>query len=185
MVHKTTRLIAHAFDESGIKYKLEEVDNYSIITAAYDIEAGPTVSVNFISDSDMNDVIVYIHGLLHRVPASKRSSLLETLNTIHKNSPVFTFYLDDSSTVNVKTELPYGVADCCIGTLCRNLYFLSMIVLQDIYPVLANALYSSNETKPISSELVAFLREMKKNPIPIDSEQSNNDQIQNATEPSP
>ena len=43
MIHRATELIAQAFDEKNIKYRVSEVADASIVEAVFEEEEGPEV----------------------------------------------------------------------------------------------------------------------------------------------
>ena len=106
-----------------------------------DVKAGPEVTARFLSEDEENHVSVRVFGLLHRIPAARRTAALEACNELSEKLRFFKFCLDPCSNVNVETDLPTRTGDDCLGECCFELFVRLMNVLENEYPVLAKAVY--------------------------------------------
>ena len=82
MLFKATNLISESFDQHGVKYRINEMENASEIEAGFSIKGGPAVSVRFISTDQENDVAVRVFGLINQVPEEKRMTVTEACNRL-------------------------------------------------------------------------------------------------------
>ena len=166
MIYKASRLITETFDKRGIKYRIEELDEASVVEAAFSVTAGPQVIVRFISNDDDNDVAIRVFGLICKVPDSRRTAVMEACNTLSRTIRFYKFYLDAENSVNVEADLPVRTDDCCVGECCFELFIRIMKILDDEYHVLAQALYADpipNEHK--STDLLRLLSELRDKPM--------------------
>lgn len=171
MIHKATELIINSFDEHSVKYRVTEVEDASMVEAAFVVEAGPEVVVRYISNDEGNDVAVCIFGLIHRIPSTKRIDVMEACNTLSAKIRFFKFYLDSNSSVNVEADLPVRTDDECIGECCFELFVRIMRILDNEYHIVAEALYgdpTNSKRKPI--EMLRILRELHDKPLVVNGE---------------
>ena len=171
MIHKATELIINSFDERSVKYRVTEVEDASMVEAAFVVEAGPEVVVRYISNDEGNDVAVRIFGLIHRIPSTKRIDVMEACNTLSAKIRFFKFYLDSNSSVNVEADLPVRTDDECIGECCFELFVRIMRILDNEYHILAEALYgdpTNSKREPI--DMLRILRELHDKPLVVNGE---------------
>ena len=162
MIYKASRLIAETFDEHDVKYRVAEIGEASVVEAAFSINAGPQVIARFISNNDENDVAVRVFGLICKIPESKRNAMMEACNTLSRTIRFYKFYLDAENSVNVEADLPVRTDDCCVGECCFELFVRLMKILDDEYPVLAQALYADPAPNEHRSEnLLRLLGELR------------------------
>jgi hypothetical protein len=172
MIHKASSLIAEAFDSHKIKYRVSEAGDASIVEAGFSINAGPQAVARFISKGEENDVAVRVFSLICKVPAEKRTAVMEACNLLSGKIRFFKFYLNSDNDVNVEADLPLRTGDACVGECCFELFVRLMQVLNAEYHILAEALYSganSREKKP--DELLRLLNELRNKPITTKDEE--------------
>ena len=171
MIHKATELIVKTFDEHDVKYRVTEVAEVSMVEAGFEVEAGPEVVVRYISNDEDNDVAVRIYGLMHKIPPTKRTDVIEACNTLSAKIRYYKFYLDANSNVNVEADLPVRTDDVCLGECCFELFVRIMSILENEYHVLAEALYgapSTNKREPI--EMLRILQELRDKPLVVNGD---------------
>lgn len=171
MIHKATELIVKTFDEHDVKYRVTEVAEVSMVEAGFEVEAGPEVVVRYISNDEDNDVAVRIYGLMHKIPSTKRTDVIEACNTLSAKIRYYKFYLDANSNVNVEADLPVRTDDVCLGECCFELFVRIMSILENEYHVLAEALYgapSTNKREPI--EKLRILQELRDKPLVVNGD---------------
>ena len=178
MIYKATSLISECFDAHGIKFRINEMEQVSVIEAGFEIDAGPDVIVRFISKDDDNDVAVRVFGLIHKIPASKRVAMLEACNTLSEKVRFVKFYLASNGDVNVEADLPQRVDDECLGECCVELFIRIMKILNSEYHILAEALYRSTDSdsdaqsqkeKADPLELLKALQSLRDKPINLEN----------------
>ncbi len=168
MIHKATDLIVKTFDAHGVKYRVTEVADASMVEAGFEVEAGPEVVVRYISKDEDNDVAVRIFGLMHKIPEAKRVAVMEACNTLSAKIRFFKFYLDTNASVNVEADLPVRTDDDCLGECCFELFVRIMSILENEYHILAEALYGSpSNAKSQPFELLRMLSRLQEKPIVI------------------
>lgn len=170
MVFKATNLISEAFDAHGIKYRIVELDDTSVVEAAFCVESGPQVITRFISRDNDNDVAVRIFGLVCRVSELKRAAVMEACNTLCRKIRFFKFYLDSENSVNVEADLPMNVDDGCVGECCFELFVRIMKILDTEFQTIAQALYAEPAHERDAGELLHLLQELRDKPIITDSD---------------
>lgn len=171
MIHKATDLIVKTFDEHGVKYRVTEVADASMVEAGFEVEAGPEVIVRYISKDEDNDVAVRIYGLMHKIPEAKRVTVIEACNTLSAKIRFFKFYLDTNASVNVEADLPVQTDDECLGECCFELFARIMSILNSEYHILAEALYGTPTTiKKEPIEMLRILKELRDKPIVVNGE---------------
>ena len=164
MIHKATQLIMESFDRHGVLYRVTETDEVSAVEAVFDVKAGPEVTARFLSEDEENHVSVRVFGLLHRIPAARRTAALEACNELSEKLRFFKFCLDPCSNVNVETDLPTRTGDDCLGECCFELFVRLMNVLENEYPVLAKAVYNNDDGQK-NRLLLRLLDELHRNPL--------------------
>ena len=168
MIYNSTRLIAAAFDEHDVKYRIEEIGDSSVIEAGFIVEAGPSVIARFISKGDTNDVAIRVFGLIGKIPDAKRVQVLEACNRLSSTIRFYKFYLDGDSSVNVEADLPLSVDDSCLGECCFELFARLMHILDGEFHVLAEALYGGlAEKREESGKLLRLLGELRGKPLKV------------------
>ena len=169
MVFKATNLISEAFDTHGVKYRIVELDDASVVEAAFCVDSGPQVITRFISRDNDNDVAVRIFGLVCKVSDAKRSAVMEACNTLCRKIRFFKFYLDGENSVNVEADLPMNVDDSSVGECCFELFVRIMKILDDEFHILAQALYADPAPRESGqSEILRLLQELRDKPIITD-----------------
>ena len=177
MAFKATKLIGETFDQRGVNYRINDVDQFSDVEAGFKITGGPVVYVRFISNDDTNDVGVRVFGLFNAIPDEKRTVMLEACNQVMNDARFLRFCLNKKNDVNLEYDFVQSVPDEAIGPCCYEILFKISAILDQQYPVLARALYAEpqeNKTKDLS-EALKILQEMQKNPITIEKEKQQND----------
>lgn len=172
MIFNATNLISETFDQREVKYRINEMENASDIEAGFKIKGGPAVSVRFISTDQKNDVAVRVFGLINEVPEEKREAVLEACNRLSKEIRFVKFCLDSNSDVNVEYDFLSNVSDECIGECCFEIFARLMMILDEKYHVLAEALYNgSNDRKTENMlEMMKMLQTIQKHPITVTEE---------------
>ena len=166
MLHKASNLIAEAFDNHDIKYRVVEMGDASVVEAAFSVTAGPQVIARFISNDEDNDVAIRVFSLLCKVPDEKRIAVLEACNMLSAKIRFFKFYLNSENDVNVEADLPVRTDDSCVGECCFELFLRIMNILDTEFHVLAEALYSGgNSQEKRSGELLRLLSELRNKPL--------------------
>ena len=145
MIYKATNLISEAFNKLEVKCRVDEFDDASFVAAGFEIDGGPEVVVYYISKDDDNDVEVRVYGLVHKVPFSKRTAVMEVCNQLNENFRNTKFYLSKDSDVNVEADLLVSTDEESLGENCFELFLRFMQVLKDEYHVFAEALYCTPE----------------------------------------
>lgn len=169
MLFHATNLISESFDQHGVKYRMNEMENASEIEAGFSIKSGPTVSVRFISSSQNNDVAVRVFGLINQVPEEKRMAVMEACNRLSEEIRFVKFCMNSNANVNVEYDFLANVSDECIGECCFEIFARLMSILDQRYHVLMDALYSESQDNKSENllEALKYLQTMQKNPISI------------------
>ena len=169
MMNKATDLIREEFDRCGIKYGVTELDEASVIEAGFSIDAGPFVTVRFISRNEGNDVAVRVFELIHKVPEAKQNAVRAACTELNDKMRFLKFYLDRDNSVVASYDLPLRVGDESVGPCCVELFVRCMQILDAEYHILAEAVYSPESAKPDPLALLNALLAMRDRPLP-DSE---------------
>lgn len=169
MIFKSTNLISEVFDQREVKYRIDEFESASVIEAAFKVTGGPAVAVRFISNSEKNDVAVRVFGLINEVPEEKRKAVLDACNRLSNEIRFVKFCLDYKFDVNVEYDFLANVSDECIGECCFELFARLMMILDQKFHVLAEALYAEGQDRKADNLLNALkmLQNMQENPISI------------------
>lgn len=166
MIYNATNLISETFDTYDVKYRISEIGDASVVEAGFVIEAGPEVIVRFISKDNDNDVAVRVFGLVHKVPASKRTDIMEVCNALCAEVRYLKFYVDPMGNVNVEADLPIRTNDDCLGECCFELFIRMMHILEGEYHRFADVLYANGKNNASSPlELLRALQELRDTPI--------------------
>lgn len=172
MIFNATNLISETFDQREVKYRINEMESASDIEAGFKIKGGPAVSMRFISTDQKNDVAVRVFGLINEVPVEKRNAVLEACNRLSREIRFVKFCLDSNSDVNVEYDFLSNVSDECIGECCFEIFARLMMILDEKYHVLAEALYNGvNDRKTESMlEMMKMLQTIQKHSITVTEE---------------
>ncbi len=166
MIHKASNLICEAFDSHSVRYRVVEAEDASIVEAGFSVTAGPQVIARFISKDEENDVAIRIFSLVCKVPSERRAAVMEACNTLSGRIRFFKFYLNADSDVNVEADLPVRTEDSCLGECCFEMFVRIMNILDAEFHVLAEALYSGENTRSSKSEeLLRLLSELREKPM--------------------
>ena len=168
MIRNASRLIAEAFDLHDVKYHIVEVDDASIVEASFPVTMGPQVVVRFISNSEDNDVAVRVFGLLCKIPADKRTEMLEACNQLTGKIRFLKFYVDREGDINAEYDFPVRMSDDCLGECCHEMFVRIMQILDSEFHILAEALYSQClESESKSDSLLELLEQLQEKTITI------------------
>lgn len=138
MIHVATRAIQETFEEKGVKFRVKEVGDSSVVEAGFSIDNGPSVVVRFISPDDDNDVAIRIFELIS-VTEDKRANVQAALNKLNHKYRYLKFVMDDDGDVNVENDLCLCTSN--VGPVCFEIFARAMQILDDAYPVMMRALW--------------------------------------------
>ena len=171
MIYKATSLIAEEFEKEGLKYRITEVMDYSVVEAGFEITAGPSCIVRFISGDNDNDVGIRLYGLINNVPAESHSAMLKVCNNINRRTRYFKFYLDaEDGDVITEADLPLCMEDSCIGAVCIEMFIRCKKILDEEYHLFTEALCGVGGPEDRKFELIRALRELSEKPINISND---------------
>lgn len=138
MIHPATYAIQKVFDEKGVKFRVSEIREASVVEAGFSIDNGPNVTVRFISRDDDNDVAIRALQLI-KVTEDKRSNILSALNQLNNKFRYMKFTLNDDGSVNAENDLYLCTEN--VGEVCFEMFARSMHILKEAYPILMRALW--------------------------------------------
>ena len=169
MMHKATELISETFDRYNVKYRIIEEDKLSLVEAGYNIEGGPSVRILYLSTDEGNGVQVRILGLMNKVPAEKRSAVLEVCNRINSEMRFFKFYLDKDRDLMALYDLPARGAEENIGECSFEMFIRATQILNKCYHYIPEAVYgtSPDEKEKAFSDALSALKYLREHPIAI------------------
>ncbi len=166
MICKVTDLIAEAFDEKDVKYRIEEKEDFSVVEAGFEVEAGPALLVRFISKDDDNDVAIRVFGVVHRIPEAKKETILQACNSLNKDIRFVKFLLAEDGSVNLEADLPISVEESCIGECCFEYLVRIMNILDHEFHRFMEVLYSpANTGRTNSLDFIKELQKLQENPF--------------------
>ena len=145
MIFAATQIIADTFEKIGIKFRIEEDNDSSCVTAGYYIPGGPYVNIRFISSDDDNDVAVKVFSLFNKVPNEKEFAILRAFNDIHNRVRYATFYFDEDMDINIDYDLPSKISSDNLGEVCFETLFNLTRILRIGHHIIAQALEPDGE----------------------------------------
>lgn len=140
MLYPTTKLIAAALEDRGLKYHTEEDESSNVITVGFNGEKVSNIRVKCIVHDNINSVAVRLFELV-RVPEEKREVVLKALNTFHTKYRFVKFVLDDDNDVNILYDLASSVCAECVGACCCEMIIRFVRIAEDVYSELMKALW--------------------------------------------
>ena len=166
MIYKATNLIAETFDEKDVKYHIEEKEDFSVVEAGFEVEAGPALLVRFISKDDDSDVAIRVFGVVHKIPEAKKEAILQVCNSLNKDIRFVKFLLADDGSVNLEADLPISVEESCVGECCFEYLVRIMSILDHEYHRFMEVLYSSaNPSRTNTLDFIKELQKLRENPL--------------------
>ncbi len=140
MVYKATNLIAAAFDEKGIKYKIEETESLSFVKVGF---TGDNLSVvsNLISTDNDNDVKIMTTNFA-KFPEGKIEKGYEVVNQLNNKYRFAKFTIDSSGNVAAQYDLPVSTPDADVAALCVELVLRFAKIVDGAYPDVMKAIWS-------------------------------------------
>ena len=173
MIFKSTNFIAEAFDKKGIKYHIEEQDDYSCVAAPFGIEGGPVATVRFISRDNDEDVAVRVFSVVNETPKEKELEMLRACSKINCAVRYAKLYMDDDGDVNMEWDFPLKTPEDAVGEIAIESFFRFVRILKAEYHTLAQVIYADGGFKPKDTlaelhELFEKLKALRENPIVVD-----------------
>ena len=170
-MYNAIKLLADAFEAYGLKYQVNENDQFQEIHVPFGIQNGPLADVRYISVDRGNEVMVRIVSLVNKVPAEKRYKLLDICNALNQKYKFLKFIMDSDNDISVEYDLPTDAGNDCLGQMAVEIFLRTMMVLNEEYPMIARELYAMDRDEPDSqtdSDTKQYLlSRMKKNPDDI------------------
>ena len=183
MALNTISLIAEAFDSHEIKYRVTETENLAFVEAGYGIRGGPTVRFHFfVREENGNDVQIRISGLMNKISAEKRGSMLEACSRVNNEMRFVKFYLDKDGDLFGQCDLPSAISEDCVGECCFELFVRRMQILDRCYHYFPEAYYANPtaEKSEILLNTLNALKDLRDNPVTIpadDKEKNGSDRL--------
>ena len=141
---KATGIIAKAFEEEGIYYRIEQREEREMVCAGFSIEMGPLVKVYFISCDNDNDVFVRIFSLINSIPEKKWPGILKAINRVNCEARYVKFSLDEDGDINVGIDVPIECSDSCLGKVACELFYYIVQCVRDHYLTITRVLYTED-----------------------------------------
>ena len=138
MIRPATKAIEAAFKECGVKHKILEVEDASVVEAGFRSESF-AYEISFFSPDDETDVSVFVQ-LLH-IPEAKRQAILPVLNQIHSEYRYFTFFMDEDGNVVAQFTFPVTTPMDSVGKLAVEMSVRSEIIFKEVYPKLMKVVW--------------------------------------------
>lgn len=138
---KAIDLVAEAFEKHGAKFRVFKMQEQGELLAGFPVNGGPTVLMKFIVRDDDNDAAARIFGLITKVPAEKRSRVLEACNALNLKVRFLKFVMDADGDINVEYDFPVRSGDECIGEMAFEIFVRAMSILDNEYGIFMKALY--------------------------------------------
>ncbi len=152
----STNSITESFVQHGIKFLVKCIHDKELVSAAFSIECGHLVDVNFICDEN-NYVAVRIGGLITNVPDDKRFRVLKTCNVLNE-FPIFKYVLDSDGDVNVSYDIPNNENNG-VGEVAYELFLHSMLLLNIAYELFMTALILDDDVDGLKQIMIKRLLE--------------------------
>ena len=143
--YKATGLIAKAFDEAKIKFRVETFLDNEEIQAKFGVDCGPNVAVSFISRDNDNDVAMRVFSLISNIPLEKRTRVIEACNSLNEKVRTIKFVIDTDNNVNVEYDFPQKLSDDCLGDVAIEMFVRTMHILDNEYSMFVKALFTEDD----------------------------------------
>lgn len=134
MIYKATKLIKQEMDRQGMKYSVEEFDDYSILFAGFGVDNGPNVRVQFVSQDNDNDVAVRLLGIINNVSERKVDAMIKVINECNNQYRFLKFVLDNDRDVNIEYDIPLKAGDATVGAEACEIFVRIMKIADEVYP---------------------------------------------------
>ena len=141
MIHQATRAISNALSMTNLKYKVEELNDSSYVSLAFNGEAGNKYTIRFISTDEDNDVSVRVFSIC-TLQGDKRVRILPALNFLNNKYRFAKFVCDKDGDVNLEYDFPVDTINpaACAEELVRAI----AQIIDDAYPVMMKAIYGGD-----------------------------------------
>ena len=137
MIYKATKLIKEELDRRDvsrdIKYAAEEFGEVSALLVEFDIDNGPTVTMQFISTDDENDVAVYLPGIVKNIEESKVDEMMKVVNECNCAYSHIKFCMNKDH-VDIEYNLPIEIGDHTVGAAACEIFERIVSAADEVYP---------------------------------------------------
>lgn len=138
MIYAATQKIESTFKANNIRCRINETQSTSAVEAGFTGE-NTQMTVRFISTDNDNDVAARILSFV-KVPANKRSAVLEAINGLHRRFRYASFSVDDDGDVVVAYDFPLRTSDP--GDIAVEMFIRLVKIADQAYPELMKAIWS-------------------------------------------
>ena len=104
MIYTPTQMIHDALTAQGIRCLIRENEKYSFVQVSYNGENYTHLDINFISNSDQNDVSVRTSGLA-RVPNNRLAAIREVINECNRRYRYIKLVINDERNVTAEYDM--------------------------------------------------------------------------------
>lgn len=136
---KATKLISDKFTERGLKFRVEDGSDRSVLRAGFSGDNFSSIEAVYISTDNDNDVAFRIWRIV-RVPEGKRAQLLNAVNEMNRKYRYLKFVLDGDGDINAEFDFPVKCE--MVGDIAVELASRAVNILDEAYPVFMKELWS-------------------------------------------
>ena len=156
------RLVTDVFDARNLKYRVFENGRYREIHVPFGINDGPSVVVRYIFLEKGNNVMVRVISFINHVSPKKRIRILEVCNRLNCQYRFLKFNLNAENNVDIEYDLPGSTGSESIGNMAFDILACSMQIINQAYPLFAEALYKPETSQPDTGSETGGARELLK-----------------------
>lgn len=138
-MYKATEEIRKAFEERGLKFRVNEGEKTCSVEAGFKSGAGVNVKIRFISTDDENDVAVRAFQIVS-VPEAKRDEVLKKVNELNTQYRYAKFTIDDDGDINVEYDMPVKGAN--VGECALEMFLRFMKIIDQALPQIMKVIWA-------------------------------------------
>lgn len=144
---EATNRIVEVFTNHNLNFNVTNFNYIEMVKVRFSIDSGPTVTMQFVSTDNENDVSVRIFGVVTDIPADKRLRLMEACNVCNCNYRFLKFWIDDGDNLDVGYDFPKNTAADEVGVIAYEIFVFALTIFDELYDFFMKALYTNEPIK--------------------------------------
>ncbi|MBR1686010.1 MAG: YbjN domain-containing protein [Clostridia bacterium] len=147
MIYTPTQMIHDALTAQGIRCLIRENEKYSFVQVSYNGENYTHLDINFISNSDQNDVSVRTSGLA-RVPNNRLAAIREVINECNRRYRYIKLVINDERNVTAEYDMLLSASSDTLGENAAEVCSRFANIIDKVYPEIMRAIYAEFVVDP-------------------------------------
>ncbi len=141
MIYPATQAVLDHFQSKGIRCRLDELDNASLVQIPFSGKNVTNIILYIISKDDSTAVNLRTMPLA-RVPEGRSNAVLQVLNACNLKYRYVKFSLDNERDILAQYDVPLRTSMEEIGDICEEILARFGHILDECHPEIMKAIYA-------------------------------------------